>query len=176
MYLLFRIAALLFDKSPRAVAITKHLLEILDGKAVIPGGIAVLIRQLACDGDVSHEICDALFPGADAFVSTEGVVAVDIGRDWTVPEAITHLNTMVPPMEPVMPDEGIKHAAENPGAQRNNPLAIIGQQCRNSVGRACVIVLDTDERGRSAYLFRVQDRLVRRCLVLAKPKAVAPGI
>jgi hypothetical protein len=165
---LSRITSLLADTSPKAVATVKYILAILDGKVTIPGGITLLLVELACDGYVNPEIDDAHFPGADAFVSTTGVRPVDIGMDWTDPEALAKLDSMG--LQPVMPDKGIKWASENKDAQRKNPLVILGQKCRLSGGSVCVLVLRECGGERCARLSAVQSRFYRGCLVLAEPK------
>ncbi len=165
---LSRITSLLADKSPKAVATVKYILAILDDKVTIPGGITMLMTELACDGYVNPEIDDVRFPGADAFVSTTGVRPVDIGMDWTDPGALAKLDSMG--LQPVMPDKGIKWASENKDAQRKNPLVILGQKCRGSGGSVCVLVLGGSGGERNAYLRDVQSRFFRYCLVLAEPK------
>lgn len=171
-----RIAALLPDGSPKAVATLRHIQAILEGEVVIPGGIAMLMAELGCDGYVSPEIDDANFPGADPFVSIEGVVEIDIPMDsWDDTEAAAYLDAMVPPMKPVMPDKGIKYGAKNPDAQREHPLVISGQKCRCSDGNVCVLVLDENGRERRADLDDVQCRFDRSFRVLAELKETAPG-
>lgn len=168
---LSRIASLLADTSPKAVATVKYILAILDGKVTIPGGITMLMTELACDGYVNPEIDDAHFPGADAFVFTTGVRPVEIDMDvWTDSEAIAYLAAMKPPMQPVNPDKGIKWAAENPDAQRKNPLVILGQKCRYSGGCVCVLVLSEYDGERRAYLDVVRLGFDRDYRVLAEPK------
>jgi len=160
--LISRITALLDDQSPKAVVTIKYILAILDGKVVIPGGIKLLMAELECDGYVDPKIDDIRFPRADAFVSSESVRPVDIGKDWNEADALAFLAAMEPPMQPVMPDKGIKWASENKEAQRKNPLVILGQKCRYSGGRECFLVLSGDVRKRSAF--------ARYYLVLAEPK------
>ena len=177
MNLSSRIAALELDGSPKAIATLRYIQAILDGEVVIPGGIAMLMKELACDGYVNSEIDDAHFPGADPFVSIEGVVEVDVPMDsWNDAEAAAYLDTMVPPMKPIMPDKGIKYAAKNPDAQRKHPLIISGQKCRYSVGDVYVLVLDESGRERRANLSDVQNRFSRHCRVLAELKEAAPGV
>lgn len=171
-----RIAALELEGSPKAIAIIKYFTDVLDGKAVIPGGIKMLIDELACDGGMELEIDDAHFPGADAFVSIEGVVPVEIDMElWYETEATAYLAGLNPPMEPAMPHEGIKWAAKNPEAQRANPLVISGQKCLNSDCFVSVIVLRADDRGRRAILRPTRFRFERRDHILAKPKKVVSG-
>jgi hypothetical protein len=173
--LLARISALIADTSPKAVATTRYIQAILDGKVTIPGGIKSLMAELACDGYVNPEIDDAHFPGADAFVSIQGVVLVEIYMDvWTDPQAIEFLANLKPPMQPVMPDKGIKWAAANPDAQRKNPLVILGQKCRDSGGNVCVLVLHGSYRERYARL-TPWCGFSRHSRVLAEPKKLVPG-
>lgn len=137
--------------------------------------LQMLKAWLNCNGPVNRDIDDAHFPGADASVSTKGVRPVEIPMDdWSITEAIAYLAAMDPPMQPVMPDKGIKYAAENPDVQRGNPLAILGQTCRLSARTVCFIVLGGDRRKRYAHLYGVQQRLRRKCLVLAELKPAAP--
>lgn len=138
----------------------------------IPGGIKLLMAELACDEYANPEINDERFPGADAFVSSEGVRPVDIGRNWVEHEALAFLEAMVPPMKPVNPDKGIKWATENPDPQGQYALVIMGQTCRID-GNRCFLVLGVG--GRSAYLNSVKFRFDRRCLVLAEPKEKVIG-
>ena len=176
MSLLARFSSLLADTSPKAVATAKYIEAILDGKVVIPGGITMLMAELACDGYVNPEIDDGRFPGADPFVSSEGVVPVEIDMDvWDDPKAIAYLADMKPPMQPVNPDKGIKWAAENPDAQRKSPLVILGQKCCRSDGRVCVLVLREVGGKRYADLDGVQNRFYRCYRVLAELKELAPG-
>lgn len=168
-----RVAALLADGSPRAIATLRSIQYILDGEVVIPGGIAVLIKELDCDGCVDPGINDANLPGADAFVSSDGVRPVDIGQDWIEGEALTFLDSLG--LKPSNPDRSLKWASERKDAQSNGPLAILGQKCRNSGGFVCVLVLDERVGQRSAFLCGVQDRFRRHRLVLAEPKETAPG-
>lgn len=171
MNLSSRISALLADNSPKAVATLRYIEAILDGKVIVPGGITMLMAELACDGYVNPEIDDERFPGADPFVSSEGVVPVEIDMDyWTDPEAVVYLANLNPPMQPVNPDKGIKWASENKNAQRENPLVILGQKCRNSGDDVCVIVLSGDGGERRAYLDGVQGGFDRLCRVLAELK------
>lgn len=173
--ILSRITALIDDTSPKAVATIRYIQAILDGEVVIPGGIEMLMAELAYDGYVNSEIDDEHFPGADPFVSIDGVIPVDIGKDWTDSEAIAFLAAMTPPMQPVKPDKGIKWTSRNKEAQRKNPLVILGQKCRRSDGGVCVLVLFEYGRERHARLCDVQSRFDRRCLVLAEPKEAALG-
>ena len=173
-----RITALHADTRPEAIATIKYFTAVLDGKVTIPGDIAMLMAKLNCDGSVSPEIDDAHFPGADAFVSTEGVVPVEIPMEtWTVSEASTYLAGLTPPMEPAMPDEGLSWAAKNPHAQWKNPLVISGQKCRFSDRRVCVIVLLLLGSGkRSVRLYDAQGWFGRNGRILAKPKKTASGV
>lgn len=174
--LISRISALSNDTSPKAVATINYILAILDGKVAIPGGIKMLMAELACNGYVNPEIDDAHFPGADPFVSIEGVVPVEIDLDsWNDAEATAYLASLTPPMQPVNPDKGLKWAAKNPDAQRKNPLVISGQKCRHSGGYDCFLVLGENGRERRAFLNDVQSRFNRSYRVLAEPKEAAPG-
>lgn len=171
MDLLSRFVTLCSDQSPRAAATVKYFLAILDGEAVIPGGIKLLMADLDCDGFVHHLIDDAHFPGADPFVSTEGVRPVEIDLDvWADKQATPLLAAMG--LQPVRPDKGIKWAAENPDAQRSNQLVISGQ--RSHVG-AQLIVLDESDGLREADLCSVHKMFARGARILAEPKTVAAG-
>ena len=170
---LSRITALLADTSPKAVATIKYILAILDGKVTIPGGIKTLMAELACDGYINPEIDDIRFPGADAFVSSDGVRPVDIGQDWVEADALAFLDSQG--LKPVNPAKGLKWASEHKDAQRENPLVIIGQKCRSSDGHDCFLVLYECDRERLAFLCGVQCRFYRYCHVLAEPKEAALG-
>lgn len=167
------IAALLALKCVKA-AIKYFTVAGRDGNETIPDGIAILMRGLACDGFVHPDIDDDHFPGADPFVSTKGVRPVEIDMNvWSDSEAAAFLAAMVPPMQFVGPAKGIKWAADNPGAQRKNPLVISGQKCRSDE-EVCVIMLFEHDGARRAGLSVVRHGFLRSCLVLAEPKQVAP--
>ena len=176
MSLLARITTLPADTSPKAVATARCIEAILDSKVVIPGGIAMLLAELGCDGRVDPEITDANFSGVDPLVSSKGVVPVEINMNvWTDAEATAYLAGLSPPMQPVNPDKGIKWASENKEAQRKSPLLILGQKCRFSDGRVCALVLSGDDDERCASLRDVRPGFVRRYRVLAELKELAPG-
>lgn len=172
------IADLLADGSSlKATATLRYIQAILDGEVVVPGGIAMLMKELACDGYVDPAIDDAHFLGADPFVSIEGVVEVSLPmRNWTEAEAANYLRNQSPPMEPVNPDEGIKYAAKHPAAQRAHPLVISGQKCRRGPGSSDhILVLSVSANGRRADLLVVESRFDQHHRILAKPKKVASG-
>jgi len=173
-FLPFRIAALLISGGRQGRRTLRYIQAILDGETVIPGGIAQLMAELDCDGDTAPEIDDKHFPGADPFVSTEGIVAVDIALEaWSITMATDFLAAMVPPMEPAMPDEGIKWAAKNPDAQRVNSLVISGRIV-NVGDELCIIVLIGNAYQREAFLYSKHNKFMRSCRILAKPKKAVP--
>lgn len=170
------VAELENDPSPRALAVLDYFRAVLDGVAVIPGGMKILVSRLRCNSFVDPEIDDSHFPGADAYVSAADVRPVEIDPSLrTELQLWQFLEAMDPPMQPARTDESLQWAAENPEAQEENNLVILGQKCRDSRGKLCVIVLGGFPGERWARLVDVQSiyGLSRGPMILARPKAAA---